>query len=64
MREVIAVNEHCAGAVEALSWVLQVLEQAVVKNLDLASIITEVEHIHDELLRGVAVDFERRVLKY
>jgi len=58
------MNDRCMGAIEALAWVLNLLEQAVLKKLDLPSVIGEVEHVHQELLSGVAVDFERRVLKY
>lgn len=58
------MNERCAGAVEALAWMRNVLELAVIRNRSLVDVIDEVEHVHDELMKGMAVDFEQRVLRW
>jgi hypothetical protein len=57
------MNDHCAGAIEALAWVENLLEEAAIKKLDIGSIMDEVEHVRQELMRGVAVDFEKRILR-
>jgi hypothetical protein len=62
--EVKLLNDRASGAIEALAWVRERLEQAVVQKRDLVFVMDEVEHVHSELLRGMAVDFEKRVLKY
>jgi hypothetical protein len=58
------LNERASGAIEALAWVRELLQKAVVQKRDLVFVMDEVEHVHGELLRGVAVDFEKYVLKY
>lgn len=58
------LNERCAGAVEALAWMRNVLELAVIRSKSLVDVIDEVENVHDALMKGVAVDFERRVLTW
>jgi hypothetical protein len=51
------VNERCAGAIEALAWVLYLTGQTG----DVGRVRRAVETVRDELLQGVAVDFRNRL---
>lgn len=48
------MNDRCAGAIEALAWVLEVLPGDL-------EVKREIEAARDDLLHGVAVDFRRHV---
>ena len=61
---VLTLNERVSGAVEALAWFEELLERAAVKGRSISDVRDEVERLREELLRGVAVDFERRVFKW
>jgi len=50
------MNDYATGAVEALSWVKHLLKEK--KNEDALS---EVEDAIETILKGVAIDFRRRI---
>jgi len=58
------MNDRCAGALEALAWVENLLEYAALKKLELPEVMDEVENVRQELMRGMAVDFEKRVFSH
>lgn len=51
------MNERCAGAIEALAWVLKVLDGVD----DVVRIRRRIEGVRDQLLHGVAVDFGQKM---
>jgi len=50
------MNPKAEGALEALTWVLLLLE-----NYKLNYVIKEIKSAREELLKGVAIDFKRKI---
>jgi len=50
------MNPKAEGALEALSWVLWLLE-----NYKLSYAIKEIKSIRESLLKGIAIDFKHKI---
>jgi hypothetical protein len=53
----LAMNDRAAGAIEALAWILNLLE----RNPAPERLRSQVEAARDDLLQGVSVDFRERI---
>lgn len=54
------MNEKCTGAVEALSGVLKIIDETATRRT-IDGVKRDVTDLRNDLLKGVARDFEQRV---
>jgi len=55
------VNDYAAGAFEALSWIRMMIKGSSERCRTCQRVLEEIEEALDDMQRGVAVDFQRRI---